>query len=504
MSEDFCRREFFKRSLLGSMGSACIFSGKKAGVISRSAAPSSNTLKTADKAFEQQTPTQAVVMTYPAPAGEAVTGDYTVTVNGKPVDVYTAQSQYFNGDYYFAFFDFSGKVSIEIASTQSLEKVLIQPARFGIQNERNSANKITLNADKPFRISIEPNDRIKPLLLFGNELEKDAPKAGDPNVVYFAPGIHRPGKITLSDNQILYIAGGAVVKGCIYAKGKNITIRGRGILGGEESPRFKGPGRYLLDCLDCQDITVRDIILRNPWSWTFVTWNCVRVTIDNLKVCGSRMLNDDALDLVNTQNVTIRNCFFRTQDDSIAIKGMEKMPRPCANILIEDCEFWTDVANIFRIGYECDTDGMRDIKARNIDVLHYSKNFRQPTEYWANAIIWLQPSDDMLMENCHFEDIRIHSNGEDILMLIAKPMRCAYGDHKNPEPGIVRNCSFKNIQVSGKQGNFNGLIYMLGDSEKHHVHGLHFENITYFGKTITETASCVSIGKFVSDITFQK
>lgn len=122
--------------------------------------------------------------------------------------------------------------------------------------------------------------------------------------------------------------------------------------------------------------------------WTFVTWDCDRVTIDNVKICGSRMINDDALDLVNAQNATVRNCFFRTQDDSIAIKGMAKVPRPCEKILIEDCQFWTDSANIFRIGYECETAGMRDIRARGIDVLHYSK-YRPPAEYWAHAIMWL-------------------------------------------------------------------------------------------------------------------
>ncbi len=135
---------------------------------------------------------------------------------------------------------------------------------------------------------------------------------------------------------------------------------------------------------------MRDILLRNPWGWTFVPWNCDRVAIGNVKICGCRMLNDDALDLVNTQNATVRNCFFRTQDDSIAIKGLAKMPRPCENILIQDCEFWTDVANIFRIGCECETGGMRNMRARNIDVLYYSKNYRPPTHYWANAIIWLQ------------------------------------------------------------------------------------------------------------------
>jgi len=446
----------------------------------------------------------AEVTTYPAPAGEAITDDYTVTVNGKPVDVYAAQSQHFEGDYSFASFDFCGKATIRVTSSQSLEKVQVQPSRFGVGLERSRPREITLTADAPFRISIERNGRIKPLLLFGNALETDAPRPGDPNVVYFAPGVHRPGKITLTDHQTLYLAGGAVVKGCVCAQGDDITIRGRGMLAGEESPRFKGPGRYLLDCRDCRRVTIRDITLRNPWSWTFVTWNCDGVVIDNVKICGSRMINDDALDLVNTQNATVRNCFFRTQDDSIAIKGLARQPRPCANILIEDCAFWTDRANIFRIGYECETAGMRNIRARNIDVLHYSNNYRPPTHYWTNAIIWLQPNQDMVMEDCHFEDIRVRSSGEDIVMLMAKPMSCRYGVYKNPEPGSLRNCSFQRIQVCGEQGSFQGALYMQGDSEKHDVRRLLFQGLTYFGQPVTKDAPCVHIGPHVAEVTFGK
>lgn len=77
-----------------------------------------------------------------------------------------------------------------------------------------------------------------PLVIFGNPLEKDAPKAGDKNVVYFGAGVHTPDEIKLSDNQTLYIAGGAVVKSRLRATGKNITVRGRGILSGELSERF--------------------------------------------------------------------------------------------------------------------------------------------------------------------------------------------------------------------------------------------------------------------------
>jgi hypothetical protein len=52
----------------------------------------------------------------------------------------------------------------------------------------------------------------RPLHLFANPLEKDAPKQDDPNVVYFGPGVHDPGPIQIKNNQTLYLAGGAIVR----------------------------------------------------------------------------------------------------------------------------------------------------------------------------------------------------------------------------------------------------------------------------------------------------
>ncbi len=445
----------------------------------------------------------AEVRTVPAPAGEAAAdGAYKVSVNGVPVDVYTAQSEFFEGDYYFASFDFSEKAEVKISSPSMNPKAVVLPESFGIQTKIDGG-VMTFEAEKPFRVSVETNGRIKPLLLFGNALETDAPDAKDPNVVYFGPGIHRTGKISLTDNQTLYLAAGAVVKGCVYASGKNIVIRGRGILDGQESPRFQGPGRFMMDCKDCTNIEIRDIILRNPWSWTFVTWNCDGVLIDGVKICGSRMLNDDALDLVNTENAVVRNCFFRTQDDSIAIKGCAEQTRPCRNIRIENCQFWTDVANVFRIGYECETDGMYDIYATNIDVLHYSKNYRAPTEYWANTIVWLQASNGMKMENCHFENVTVYSDGSDMILLIARPMCCKYGKIQNPEPGTIRSCSLKNVRVVGETGGFHGTLFLEGANETQCVDGISFENVEYFGRPISKDSPCVQIGPNVQNVNFR-
>lgn len=60
----------------------------------------------------------------------------------------------------------------------------------------------------------------------------------------------------------------------------------------------------------------------------------------------------------------------RTQMEQIAIQGLARVPRPCENILIEDGEFWTDVANVLRIGYEGETVGISTQNAIENNVIY--------------------------------------------------------------------------------------------------------------------------------------
>ncbi len=445
------------------------------------------------------------VWTYPAPEGEGIENAYSIKVDGKKVDVYRAPDQEEgSGEYYFASFDFKGTVKIEIAAPFNLSKTQIAPERFGVKTLEQTEKTLTLEADKPFQISIEPNGRVKPLILFGLEPETDAPNEGDENVVYFGPGVHKPGQIDLTDDQTLYIAPGAVVYGGVKAVGKNMTIRGRGVLAGDIWERFQGPMGFNVHCVDGENITVRDIIIRSPWSWTCTFWNCQNVTIDGLRIVASNMINDDAVDLCNTRNVVVKNCFLRSQDDSIAVKGEYEGCYPCENIAVEDCVFWTDRANIFRIGYECVADYFKNITAKNIDVLHYSVNYRDPEEYWSNAVVWLQPNQEVMMSDCRFDNIRVRADGIDAILLSAKPMSCTYGEYQNPTPGKLENCSLSNFTIYGEKKGFNGIIHIKGLSEKSYVKGLKLKNIEYFGEKIDENSPNVQIGKeFTEDVSFE-
>ena len=115
---------------------------------------------------------QGKVVTYPAPAGLADSSEYQVTVDGKPVDIYPCNVQFWDGKYYFGSFDFEGEVTVMVTSPKSLANVEIQPARFGIRPVKVSDDTIVFKADKPFRISIEREGRVKPLCCSGIRLRK--------------------------------------------------------------------------------------------------------------------------------------------------------------------------------------------------------------------------------------------------------------------------------------------------------------------------------------------
>ena len=149
------------------------------------------------------------VITYPAPVTEKVLSTYTVTVNGKPLDIYKALSPKFEGgEYYFTYFDFEGVVDVKVVSRKSMKKAELFPEIFKAETKDGV---VSFKADKPFKVVVIRNERRMPLVIFGNAIEKDVPSKDDPNVVYFGPGLHIQDKIDLKSNQTLYIAGGAVV-----------------------------------------------------------------------------------------------------------------------------------------------------------------------------------------------------------------------------------------------------------------------------------------------------
>lgn len=427
----------------------------------------------------------ATVETVPAPQGATLSTDYTVTVNGKPVSVYLAPVwepgyvKSFGGPYSFASFDFSGSVRVEVtAPRKPLDHLVVQPLSQGVKPTVRG-NKLAFTLTRSCRLSIEPDGKQGPLLLFANPMETDRPSPADPGVKYYGPGLHKAGLIELGDNEILYLAAGAVVQGGVHAKGRHIRIRGRGILDGGQWPRFGGPGNYIMHLDRCTDVVVEGIILKDSWSWVFVTWDCANVTIRNVKTCSTRCENNDGIDFVNTSHVRMSDCFIRSDDDCIAPKGFGELfgkapAPPVEDILVERCVLWTDRAHVWRLGCESRASIMRNMTFRDIDVIHYT----DPT----CPVVSVQPAEGMTMDGVVFSDIRIHHEGQ-AKFLEFDPNPTIW--NKIKQPGTTRNVVFRNVALSGGAGSPLGSVVFKGSDEQHPIENVLFDNVTRGGVKLT-------------------
>jgi hypothetical protein len=430
------------------------------------------------------------VVTYPAPEGEPRSPDYAVEVNGKPVDVYIARVNEFphdkldfGGNYSFVQFDFAGTVKISIRAVgRNLDRLKIQPASAGVKFSVKGKDTIVLALERPCRLSIEPDGRRRPLLLFANPIEENAPKPGDPNVLYYGPGLHRPagGSIEVKSNQTLYVAGGAIIEGAIFSESsENVSIRGRGIISGNPWPWGKGPRRHMMSLRSCRNVTVEGIILRGPWSWTLVPTGCENVSITNVKICAARVNNDDGIDPVNSRHVVVRDCFLRTDDDCIAVKGLNRESGDIDDVQVLNTVLWCDRARVVLLGHESRAGAMRNILFRDVDIVHFGN--------W--PIFLLEPGENMELRDLLFERIRIHGEGQDKFAII-RPAINQYMRDKTW--GHVRNVTFKDIDLSGKPGKYHVLIE--GGAEKNRTADLVFRNVRILGEPLGKDSMRVVFG----------
>ncbi len=437
---------------------------------------------------------------YPAPDGERLSSDYKVWANGKPVDVYIArvndppiQDRDYGGDYSFASFDFSGAVTVRVKSLgqRSLDRLVVRPLSKKIAPKRVGASTLEFVVKRPCQLSVEPDGKKRPVLIFANPLEAQRPDPKDPNVKYFGPGTHQPkdGKIELRDNQTLYLAGGAVVQAGVVVRGKNISIRGRGILDGTPWEWRKGPTGHLVNIDKCEDLKIEGIIVRGSPGWTIVPRNSARVTISNVKICNGRVMNDDGVNPCNSQDVRITDCFIRSDDDCVALKGLNFQAgnSNVERITVENCVLWCDRARIFLLGHESRAEYMRRVALRELDIIHFTM-----------TPFLFEPGEDMRLEDISVENVRINGEGQRELIRL-RPVVNQYMRKKTP--GHIRNVRFENVTLTGGEGGYR--VQLLGADAGHGVRDVTFKNVSILNRDLSPDSPRVKIGEHVQGVRFE-
>lgn len=191
-------------------------------------------------------------------------------------------------------------------------------------------------------------------------------------------GRHEVGTLRLYSNTTLVLAQGSVLVGStdlahypqiqpqlrsysdnytsrsiIYAeRATNVSIVGRGIIDGQGAS-FLGLSYherpYLLRMIECEDVIVRDVEMRDSAMWTQHYLACQRVLVDGITVRGRTNINNDGIDIDSCVDFRLSNSTFDTEDDAIVIKATA--PLPCRNITVTNCVMKSD-CNGFKIGTE--------------------------------------------------------------------------------------------------------------------------------------------------------
>lgn len=460
------------------------------------------------------------LVVYAAPEGTGASGDFSLKVNQQPVFIYTARvsavpvNQVWPGHQRpleqteiasFANFDYSGKVRREINSTKPIQDVIVRPKSYQIDFDVHG-NTIQFDLDRPCQVVVEVNGWHHALHIFANPLEENRPEPDAPGVHYFGPGIHEIGKFFIQSGETVYIAGGAVVYGSINAvNAHDIQVKGRGILDASKLGRFDAD--QMIALRNCDNVKLEGIILRDANVYAVTPTNCQNVHMNNLKVIGLWRYNSDGIDICNSQHVLVEDCFVRSFDDSLVVKGLNT-PHPegrdtsIVDVVFRNCVVWNDWGRALEIGAETRVDEIRDIVFENCDVLHY-----------VHRALDIQHCDRAFIHNVRFENIRVEDaitegarienpeydpgNASEVGTLIELVIyKMMYSQDETR--GRIKDVIFKDISVAAPEtprSNFYGY------DEKHQVEDVTIENLAVNGRKVTSIEEAqFNLNPYVSNV----
>ena len=163
----------------------------------------------------------------------------------------------------------------------------------------------------------------------------------------------------------------------------------------------------LMRLVRCRRLSLEGITLRNAGAWCAHFLRCAHVRIHGITIFNRAKYNNDGIDLMGTENVTISDCILLCEDDAICLQDMFD-DAPVRNVVITNCVMSTRWAAIRSGGAH--RGGIRDVAVSNC-VIHDTYG----------CGIKLQISGNGTMENMTFSNIVMNN--------VSSPISLRFGNH---------------------------------------------------------------------------
>ncbi len=228
----------------------------------------------------------------------------------------------------------------------------------------------------------------------------DAAAANNGGRVMVPAGLFVTGPLVLKSNVELHLDNDAILLGSakrmdypkdkmavISATGQNrISITGHGIIDGQGRELVENALLLLRQGLitdtewllkrpteanrpgvfhfyGCKDVNISGVTVKNSAGWVQNYSNCSGVVIDHIRVESTAYWNNDGIDIVDSKDIRITNCFVNAADDGICLKS-ESVTGRCENIYVDSCTIRSSASG-FKLGTGS-VGAFKNITAKNL------------------------------------------------------------------------------------------------------------------------------------------
>jgi hypothetical protein len=447
-------------------------------------------------------------------------------------------------------------------------EVRVLPSAYGIApsavTQVGNTYQVTFTISSPSQYSVEfydagtPPDFAtwvppNPLLIFANSIEEDVPRLDRKNVLvltpgqaipasgawgrrdgvavdtlYFSPGVYDLGEVVssvntgiyvLHSNQHIYIAGGAYVKGAFATcpngpatctDAVNVSIRGRGILSGENFKRDYGVSETNsnADALDApmlidfegsavtkgvwagqQNALIEGITLIQAPYYN-ITLNGINNRVDGVKLISWYPSTDGIAVGYNykVQGVehpgggVLENSFFKDGDDSVKLYS--------SGLRVRNVVVWQpNNAAAFEIG--APVEDVDDVRVVDSEVIHGEWNWPNMD----NAVFATHLSSRSLLGQIvgyYFERIHVENASWQLMQIAVGPDIWEFG---NTELGSLGKLTFSDIFVTDPQTLPNEF---KSYDRQHEIASVRFHNVVVAGEVLSDPIITFDANRMVS------
>ncbi|MDX1409395.1 MAG: glycosyl hydrolase family 28 protein, partial [Saprospiraceae bacterium] len=181
----------------------------------------------------------------------------------------------------------------------------------------------------------------------------------------------------------------------------------------------------LIEFVQCRNIEVRDVTLKNAACWVQTHHECENIVIDNVLTESDAYWNNDGIDIQDCKNVRITNCFVNSADDGICLKS-HSADFACDSIYIANCTVRSS-ASAIKFGTRSH-GGFHNVVIENIRVYD---TFR--------SAVAIECVDGGHLDNVLVQNIEATNTGNAIFIRL--------GERHTDQAGTLRNVTLRNIKV---------------------------------------------------------